>query len=322
LWGAALFVVGAAFVGVGVQVYGEHTLSGLLHWGSSYSSNPLPMWGAWSPDRLVLFAGSAFKSVVSLDVWMFSFFHRRLHLSTGEVPNWIAPLGFVVITAALIAAYRWAPHKQDGKSRTALWLLLLYAAYVPFIIWWEPMEPRWFILPNIFLAGLAAIIGSRWSTWHLARFAIPGVCLILGGWNLGTSAGPKRFAASTPTQTAACVASHMKDTDLFLATEWNWAGYIEFIHNRKVLNLVTTVSRNEDKGQALEKVRKVLEERQQQGGDVYMMDLKVYPPGYTKWLEDQTGLTVADLHSFTGTHAFECVYAEFYRLDPVSHGIQ
>jgi len=114
----------------------------------------------------------------------------------------------------------------------------------------------------------------------------------------------------------------MKDTDLFLATEWNWAGYIDFVHNRKVLNLVTTVSRNEDKGQALDKVRKTLEERQQQGGDVYMMDLNVYPPGYTKWLEDQTGLTVADLHSFTGTPAFECVYAEFYRLDPVSHGIQ
>jgi len=322
LWGSALFVIGVGFIGVGVQVYGKQSLSALLQWGSSYSSNPLPMWGAWSLDRLVLFAGSAFKSVVSLDVWMFSFFHRRLHLSTGEVPVWIAPAGFVVITAALIAAYRGGPHKQDGQNRTALWLLLLYAAYVPFIIWWEPMEPRWFILPNIFLAGFAAIIASRWSTWHLARIAIPGVCLILGGWNLGTSAGPKRFAASTSTQTAACVASHMKNTDLFLATEWNWAGYIEFVHNRKVLNLVTTVSRNEDKRQALEKVRKVLEERQQQGGDVYMMDLKAYPPGYTKWLEDQTGLNVADLHSFTGTHAFECVYAEFYRLDPVSHGIQ
>lgn len=320
LWGAALFVLGASFVGVGVQVYGKQTLSGLLQWGSSYSSNPLPMWGAWSLDRLVLFIGSAFKSVVGIDIWMFSFFHRHLHLPGGEVPRWAAPAGFALLVAALIAAYRWAPDKQDAQKPTALWLLLLYAAYVPFIVWWEPMEPRWFIMPNIFLAGFAAIVWSRWS--NLSWWAVPALFFVLFGWNLATSAWPKHSAESVPTQTAACVASHMKDADLFLATEWNWAGYIEYVHNRKILNVVTSVSRNEDKRQALDRISRTVSERQQQGGDVYMMDIKVYPPDYMKWLQEQTGLTAEDLRFYSGSPVFDCVYGNFLRLDPLPHGIQ
>lgn len=313
--GGAGAVVGAAFVSVGILVYERRTVLELIRWGSSYSGNALPMWGSWSPERFVTVAGTGFKSIIGMELWMFQFFQARL--DNGKLSGWIPVLAAAGLAASFIATYRWGPFKRSGETRTAAQLLLLYAVYIPFFIWWDATEPRWFNVSNIFLAGLVAIIASRWSVWSYFRFVLPGAFLIMGGLNLATSAWPRRFAVSTPVQMAACVASHMRETDLFLATEWNWAGYLEYVHHRNVLSFIAEASQTGDKTIVSKHIVQAVRERQHQSAEVYMIDVRSFPPEYMTWLKGQTGFTADDLLAYKGSKAFECVYSPFIRLDPL-----
>jgi hypothetical protein len=314
IWISAGAVVAPAFAGTGILVYGQHSVAGVLNWGSRYSGNRLPMWGAWwPPSRLLDTAGSAFKSILGMDFWMFRFFLK--HLRNGELPAWVAPLGFVILACGLTAAFRRGTAVRSEETRKALWLLILYCAYLPFVAWWESIEPRWFIMPNIFLAGLTAIVWSRWSDWRYFKFALPASVVILGSLNLAISAGPKHFERSTPTEMAACVADHMKENDLFLATEWNWSGYLHYVHGREVVSFIEEVSAAGNKSAALQEINNVVRERRRQGAQVYIIDIKSYSADYMKWLKEQTGLTAEDLNTFKGSQAFECVYSNFLRLN-------
>jgi hypothetical protein len=315
LWAASGILVGVAFVSVGILVYGRTAPVELIQWGSSYTGKALPMWGSWAPGRFLTMVGTSFKSVLGLELWMFEFFQRRFN--NGEVPGWVPFLGAVALAAGLLLAFRWGSSKRENEPRIAAWLLILYFIYMPFFLWWDATEPRWFNLSNIFLAGLVGIIASRWSSWQYFRFALPAVLLILGGLNLATSAWPRRFIPSTPLKMAACVAGEMGEKDLFLATEWNWAGYLESLHDRDVVSFLTELARTGDKAVAAEGIAQAARERQRQGASVYMIDVTTLPPEYMRWLNGQTGLTQEDLLVFRGSKAFECVYSPFIRLDPL-----
>jgi hypothetical protein len=116
---------------------------------------------------------------------------------------------------------------------------------------------------------------------------------------------------------AACVAEQMGEKDLFLATEWNWAGYLDSIHDRDVLSFLAETARTGDKKIAADGIAHEARERQRQGANVYIIDVKTFPPDYQTWLTGQTGLTADDLLVFKGSRAFECVYSPFIRLDPL-----
>jgi hypothetical protein len=315
IWISAGAAVGIVFLGVAILVYQRHTIPSILGWASNYSGTRLPMWGTWwPPSRLLQAFGSAFKSLFAMDLWMFPFFLR--HLKNGELPSWIAPLGFVFMTGLLIVAYRRSSTHSNQRNRTLLWLLILYATYIPFVTWWESIEPRWFIVPNIFLAALTAIILSHWSKRPYFKIALPAGVLILAGMNLAISAGPKHFRRSNPSMMAACVADHMNPNDLFLATEWNWSDYLHYVHSRDMVSFigeVSAASRNKDI--ALQKINSIVEEYRQRGANVYMTDIASYPATHLQWLKDQTGLTVEDLRRYKGSPAFECVGSNFIRLD-------
>jgi hypothetical protein len=315
LWVATIFLVGAAFLTVGILVYDRKTPFELIQWGSSYSGKALPMWGSWSPARFLIIVATSFKSVLGMELWMFEFFQRRFN--NGQIPDWIPFLGAVALAGVLIVAFRWAPSRREGQSRVLAWLLILYFIYMPFYIWWDATEPRWFNLSNIFIAGLVGIIASRWSNWPHFKFALPAVFVVVAGINLATSALPRRFLPSTPLRMASCVAGQMGEKDLFLATEWNWAGYLDFLHERDVVNFLVEVARTSDKKVVSEGISQAVRERQRQGADVYMIDVKTFPPEYMTWFTGQTGMTVDDLLVFKGNHAFECVYSPFIRLDPL-----
>ena len=308
-------IVGLAFVGVGVLVYHRNSISALMDWGTNYSGNRLPIWGTWWPPiRFVHALGSAFRSVVGMDFRLFPFFLR--HLQNGVVPSWIPPLGFVILTGLLAAAYRISSGWTRSRNRTLLWLLVLYSTYIPFVWWWEAIEPRWFIVPNIFLAALTAVLLSHWSNATYFRIALPVGVLMLAVMNLVTSAWPKHFKESNDLKMAACVSEHLHREDLFLATEWNWSDYLSQFHNRDVLSFIGEVSAaSRDKNLAMMKIRTIARERQQKGGHVFMIDIASYPAYYMQWLEDQTGLTAEDLRTYKGRQAFHCLGSDFLQLD-------
>jgi hypothetical protein len=315
IWISASAAVGIAFVGAAILVYQRRTIAEILQWATSYSGTRLPMWGTWwPPTRLLQTAGSAFKSVLAMDFWMFPFFLR--HLKNGELPFWIAPLGFIFMAGILIVAFRKSSGDSNNRNRTLLWLLMLYGTYIPFVTWWESIEARWFIVPNIFLTAFTAIILSHWSKWPYFKIALPAGVLILAGMNLVISAGPKHFRESNPSKMAACVADHMNSNDLFIATEWNWADYLHYIHSREMVSFIGEVSAaSRNKEIAMEKIESMVRERRQQGAHVYMTDIASYPADHMRWLSEQTGLTAEDLRRYKGSPAFQCVGSNFIRLE-------
>jgi hypothetical protein len=216
----------------------------------------------------------------------------------------------------LIVAFRKSSTGSNNRNRTVLWLLILYTTYIPFVTWWESIEPRWFIVPNIFLAALTAIILSHWSKRPSFKIALPAGVLILAGMNLVISAGPKHFRQSNPSMMASCVADHMHPNDLFLATEWNWSDYLRYVHSREMVSFigeVSAASRNKDI--AMQKINTIVSEHRKRGANVYMTDISSYPATHLQWLQEQTGLTVEDLRRYKGSPAFECVGSNFIRLD-------
>ena len=315
LWISAGATVGTAFVGAAVLVYQRRTIHSILDWATNYSGTRLPMWGTWwPPSRLPQALGSAFKSVFAMDFGMFPFFVR--HLRNGELPAWVAPLGFFIVAGILIVAFRKGSAESNSRNRTLLWLLILYGTYIPFVTWWESVEARWYILANVFLAALIAMLLTQWSKWPYFRIALPAGVLTLAGMNLILSSGPKHFRQSNASMMAACVADHMKPDDLFLATEWNWADYLHSIHSREMVSFLGEVSAaSRNKEAAMQKISSIMHERQQHGAHVYMIDISSYPADYMKWLNEQTGLTVEDLKRYKGTPAFECVGSGFIKLD-------
>ena len=249
-----------------------------------------------------------------MDFWMFSFFPG--YLKDGKFLSWVGPLGFVIMASLLIVAYRRSSGWTSRRNRAIFWLLVLYATYIPFVTWWESIEPRWFIVPNIFLAALTAVILSQWRPLSLVRIALPAGVLMLTAFNLATSAWPKHFRQSNPSKMAACVAGHLDREDLFLATEWNWADYLRQIHDRSVVSFIGEVSiASRDKKIAMEKIRTIAQERKRNGGDVYMTDIGSYPADYMQWFTEQTGITSEELRTYQGSPAFECLGSNFLRLD-------
>ena len=150
-------------------------------------------------------------------------------------------------------AHRGIPQERvtdsNGGNRTLLWLLILYGTYIPFVTWWESIEPRWFIVPNIFLAALTAIILSHWSKWPYFRIALPAGVLILAGVNLVTLGRTETFPRVQSFKDGRMCCGHMNPNDLFLATEWNWSDYLHYIHSREMVSFigeVSAASRNKD----------------------------------------------------------------------------
>ena len=116
IWAGAAVLIGLVYACVGIFVFGESSLRDLVHWGTRYNGNLLPMWASWSPVRFVLAAGSAVKSIVGMDFWMFQFAQR--HLKNGELPAWFAPLVFVFLVALVVVAYRMGkPSKMETGRR-------------------------------------------------------------------------------------------------------------------------------------------------------------------------------------------------------------
>jgi hypothetical protein len=151
--------------------------------------------------------------------------------------------------------------------------------------------------------------------WRYFKFVLPSAVLLLGGLNLAVSAGPKHFRKSIPVQMAACVAGHMEKNDLFLATEWNWSDYLHYVHDRQVVSFIGEVSATGNKANAMEKINQLIRQRHEQGGRVYMTDIRSYPDDYMKWLNEQTALTAADLRTYKGTPSFACIGTDFLQLD-------
>ena len=234
--------------------------------------------------------------------------------------KWISRIAVDFALIALAGLFMLALSSQRLQTSTpelrlnSYCFLAGYALFVPFILWWDPYEPKWFVIPNIFLAGFLACGLTPWLQRKRVRLAVLGCALSIAGANFITTVFPRHNALGPDRTIAECVAGKMQPRDVFIAAEWGWADYLTYLHSRTSINVINLSVGAGGKGGTLSLIKDRIAETQREGGNVYMLDPQGYSESHIRWLESQTGLTLGDLTHFAGSPAFSCSGATIEKL--------
>jgi hypothetical protein len=283
---ATSFLVILAYV-IMALFQGYYTPSAIVHWVSTYGEgSSLPLWGTWRWHRIPAASVSALRSVVPI---LLAARPTELtqHVQLGRIAVDIALIAFVVLLG--LAALR--------ANRSALVFLAGYFIFLPFIVWWDPYEPKWFLVPNILLAVFLSLSLEPWLRPKYLRLIVVGSVLTIAATNFVTTIRPRHAQLGHDREMAQCVAGKMNNDDIFVSAEWGWSEYLGYLHNRRSVSLI-----NDGVSSVNETIRTVRDH----GGNVYMLNPGTYSQEHIDWLKDQVGLTREDLVNFAGAPAFSC----------------
>ena len=273
---ATILLIAIVYISIAL-LQGYSTPAAILHWVSTYGegSIPLPLWGTWAWDRIPAASLSALRSIIPI---LLAARPSELtqHIQLGRIAVDISLIAFVVLLG--LAALR-----ADRKS---LIFLAGYVIFLPFIIWWDPYEPKWFLVPNIFLAGFLASSLAPWLGHKYMRVVVLGSVLAIAATNFITTIRPRHTKLGPDREMARCVADKMNSNDLFVSAEWGWSEYLGYLHGRQSVNLI-----NDGISNVKERIRAVRDG----GGNIFMLDPGTYSQEHMEWLRNQTGLRRDDL---------------------------
>lgn len=304
-------ILSLCYLSVAFFVYGHRNLPAIISWLTNYGGARLPVWGTWSPDRIVPAGISAIASIIPL--W--SGLGLR-HLLSGSLPidkiptllSLLALMGLAGMSIWHAVRWRHLPYRQFG------WIGATYAIFLPFIIWWDPYEPKWFVVPNLFLAAAIAVV---WGSPALSRPTIflAGACILLIGLgNFQAAIWPRATVPNPNIEQAACVAQHLRAGDVFLETDWSFGGYLSYFYGCDTVSLIDLSARVNGDHALVAAIAEVIRARQTSGGRVFIEDLDSYGPAQQAWFFTHTGVAHTALHSFRQQPAFVCAGRQFEQL--------
>jgi len=285
--GTACITSGLAYTFVGFAQDGIMSISSLVRWFASYGEGgTLPMWGKWEGQRVLIAAQTAVESILptplAIPVSQLTWDVQRSRVAVD-----LALVGFGLLS--LLALLK-------ARGTRATWFLVAYVFFLPFIVWWDPFEPKWFFIPNVFLAGFFAVALTPWFRNRYAAAAIVGLLLFIAATNFITTIRPRHKDVGLNRRIAECVAGNMHPGDLLIAAEWGWPDYIEYLYGRRSLSLISHFAALKD---SLDEVRRA-------GGRAYMPDPDGYSDNHLVWLQSQSGVSREDLNRLADTSAFSC----------------
>lgn len=286
---------GTAYVFTAFALEGVMGPRALWTWFTHYSEGEsLPLWGVWDASRIQTAALSAIRSIVpALLAIRPDEITRSVQLGQIAVDLALVATGLLVILAA------W-------KARLHAFIFLLgYALFIPFIVWWDPFEPKWFLIPNVLLAGFLSCGLQPWLGRRPIAILIILSALTIAGTNFVTTIRPRHLHAGVDRSVAQCVADHIKTSDAVIAAEWGWPDYLAYLHSRSSWSLISATAGIES-AERTSRVRGFIVSTQQAGGDVYIADPHSYSASHLLWLRAQTGVSLEDLLSLGGSPAFTC----------------
>ena len=272
-----------------IAALGLHRWTGPLEfagWLTSYGEGgSLPMWGKWESARILSAGASAVRSIVP----------ALLAVPLSEITSTVQ-LGRIAVDLAL-AAFFFLTCFAAAKARSnALRFFAGYLCFMPFIVWWDPFEPKWFFIPNIFFAGFFACALTPWLHGRRAQAAIVVSVLLIAVTNFVTTIRPRHNQPGPDRLMAACVAAKMQPQDLIITAEWGWPDYLQYLHERRSLSAISEFSSLKDR----------LEMTRRAGGTAYIPDPGAYSEAHIAWLQSQSSVGREDLNRLAGAPAFSC----------------
>lgn len=237
-------------------------------------------------------------------------FHR------GEFLVGLSLAAFVVLCAlTCVGAFA---KRADIKpvAVNLVWLCAAYVAYIPFIIWWDPFEAKWFIVPNLFFVAALAQVWGVLFVKRRSRVTV-GVCVaVIAAANFVHFIWPRHSKPNPNIQLARCFAEHADGKDTVVLTDWNWSGYAVYFFGYKGREL-WLIGGAGDKGVKVRGLSDRVGEAGDSGGHVYMRDLDTYSPDELAAAASLTGLTRSDFDIFGRRAAFSCGNVRFIQLTQI-----
>jgi hypothetical protein len=291
-------IVGTAYVLIAYAAYSYnpdfHNLIVLFttHGGIENTSTS---WGHWGWDR----PGSL------LQTWLFS--------AIGAARGW-ALYALVAFTLGALLNAVFKP-----KDRSSLICLAGIAAYLPFIIWWDPYETKWLLIPNLFLAVLAA---RSWSQWRERLHWTVGIPVLLAVgflfWsNLSMYAMPAHTQASEGTLLGDCVGAKLGQADLYIQPDWAFGGYMSYKYRIDLIDLISEAQvARFDRAAMMNSIRTRVEAKHKAGAAAYTLDPTSLSAGSADILEKLGQIKATELDQLLpGKIAFSCRNWNIRRLD-------
>jgi len=304
-------VLSADYAAAAARAGTRVSLGSVVEWASLHGGGgtTLPMWGVWSTEHIAS-AGHAWMSSL-LPLWEGLGLRglARGELRGDKVLSQLAALallGLVVVSVRLA----WPARRRGRLSRsTFLWFAAGVGAYLPFIVWWVP-APQWFLVPNLFLAGAAAIVWSEAQA--RLRLGLALAIATIAAANFSATIWPAHVGVSPHDALARCVVAQIEPRDLVVVTDWGWLDHAEYWYGvpADVLYLVDGRPREEKLGLLAE----ALERTRARGGRGYVMEVDRHAPEKVAWLQALTQLLPEDLDRFAPRPAFTCAGVPFVEL--------
>jgi hypothetical protein len=215
----------------------------------------------------------------------------------------------LLLAASLARAWRlW--RRARLPVGTIAWLAVGGLAYLPFIVWWDPGAPKWFVVVNLFVAGAAAIVWA--GVAGAARAALALAIATIAAANFTATVWPAHRGPSPHDALARCLAAQLRPQDLILITDWGWYDHARYWYApaAEFLSLI-------DSRPAAGKVARMAAEigrAHQRGGRVYVMAVDRTVPERVAWLQVLTQLGPEDIERFAPRPAFTCAGVSFAEL--------
>jgi hypothetical protein len=262
----------------------------------------LPSWGHWGLERISIAAHTWINSVIG---WVSLTPHIQAHpIRFNTIFPRLAPYALAMFLAVTL----WAAIK-GWKDRVALYLLFSFVAYLPFVIWWDPWETKWLLIPNVFFALFCARIWSlrRMSAMPRIRFLIPIAASVICISNLSMYGVPAHSKLSQDYRIGYCVGKNLGPSDIYIATDWAFGDYMSYTHQRTSIDLISiAVSRQFNKNETFKDIRKMIGSLPE-GGRAFIPDPAILHPNYFKFLKSLTAIDAEELDSqLPGRPAFRC----------------
>ncbi|MCS6964832.1 hypothetical protein [Thermoflexus sp.] len=306
-FGMALAIIAVIYAGVSIHEIGAVDPYRMIEWGFTYKTR-LPIWGRLDPERVLAWLQSAVASWIPLSEglgW------RAMLRGEGYDP-WGILCGLAVCITLPQMALKLLSRIWNSTWWPVRSIAVGVGALALFILWWDPYEPKWFVALQ---APLILLLAHVWSGQPNSKIATGLMLLsltIVGMANFHKSIAPRRWGPHPLQERARCVAQHMQPEDIFLATDWMWAEYLSYFHQRAVLSLLDLAARYRNKLHVAQHIRQKILEVQQRSGRIYMVDPSSYPSDYFHWIKSATGFDREDLESLRGSYVFTCDGLRFF----------
>ena len=280
----------------------------MVTWGGEAS--PGPRWGHWGWDRIGKFAQTWIHSVIGSIAFPPAWFLApplRFNITLHS----LALIALVILFAVPVFLFlrRW-------MDPMGLFFLFGIAAYLPFVIWWDPFETKWFLMPNIFLALFVARFWSQLYEMSIqtGRAVLLLAITVLTVSNVALYGMPEHTGQSEEQKAGQCVGSRLHPADLYLDPEWDFSSFMAYKYGRNRFDLVALLLQLKlNKAKMLRALEAQVRSHQAAYGDVYISDPL---SRHFDLLDEWAGITSADLDGLLpGGVAFTCEGRHIRKVD-------